>query len=263
MSLKSIWVAGDWREPVFDEAVAWLRSNADCQFFDSPAATGANLSDGRFPQAFVLVQSRPGQFSTDEVEMLHGREPLARLIALTGPWCEGELRSGRPIPGVARVAWRNWRERLPVELAIHGQNLLAPRTATETDRAERIVHVTDESHAGRDLALVFSTRLETFNQIADGIQKFGFEVVPFGTSTHSSMTPDVIIFDGWEQATAFKEQSTDKNCLRHSLRVLLLHFPRPEDHILAREAGIDAVIGLPLTLADLKSALANTMAPAA
>src|SRR5437764_86557 len=110
MSLKSVWIIGDWQEPVFEEAVAWLRLHADCNCFDSAVAACGSASNGRGPQAMVFVQSRPGQFARVEVEKLHAIEPLARLVALTGPWCEGEQRSGRPIPGVPRIAWRNWRE---------------------------------------------------------------------------------------------------------------------------------------------------------
>src|SRR4051812_24966692 len=132
MSLPSIWISGDWREPVFEEAVAWLRARADCQCFDSPGEMSIGETAGRYPQAIVLTQSRPGRLSVKHVERLHAIEPLARLIVLTGPWCEGEQRSGRPVPGVTRIAWRNWRERLPSVLAVNGDATLQPRTASET-----------------------------------------------------------------------------------------------------------------------------------
>lgn len=263
MSLKSIWIIGDWRELVFEEAIAWLRLCADCVCFDSVAAASKKYSEGRYPQAIVLVQSRPGRFCGEEVEKLHRREPLTRLIALTGPWCEGEQRSGRPIPGVVRVAWRNWRERLPLELDLDAHKLLEPRTATEADRVERMVKIARDSCVRRGLALVCAARRDAHDQFADAIQKLGLEVLPYGMIAGPPATPDVVIFDGWEQTAAFKKNSTVQNGQPRARRILFLHFPRPDDHVLAREAGIDAVIGQPLSLADLNSALSSTMAPAA
>jgi len=260
MSLQSIWVIGDWRQPDFEEPVAWLRTHFDCQFFESPLAIGADSRDSPYPQAIVFVQSRPGKFAADEVEMLHGSEPLARLIALTGPWCEGEQRSGKPVLGVTRVAWRNWRERLPMELALNVPMALMPRTAAETERVERMVKVASAAQAGRGKALICAARLETYNQIADAIQKLGLVIV---TSAESSLSPDIIIYDSWEQASAFEKQLMGQNGQSRARRILLLHFPRPEDHVLAREAGIDAVLGQPLLLADLKSALSGTEKAAA
>ena len=75
MSLQSIWVIGDWRQPDFEEPVAWLRTHFDCQFFESPLAIGADSRDSPYPQAIVFVQSRPGKFAADEVEMLHDFTP--------------------------------------------------------------------------------------------------------------------------------------------------------------------------------------------
>jgi hypothetical protein len=263
MSLPSVWIIGDWQEPVFEEPIAWLRSNADCQFFETPPVANATARRGGFPEAFLLVQSRPGQFAADDVEKLHHREPLARLISLTGPWCEGEQRSGRPIAGVTRVPWRNWRQRLPIELSFSSQISPALRMATDTERIEQLVEVATSAHAERGVALISTARLETYNQIADGMQTAGFAILPYGTESGTSMSPDLIIHDGWEQASVIKNQSTGQNGQQHARRILLLHFPRPGDHILAREAGLDAVVGQPLMLADLNAALSDTIEPAA
>src|SRR4051812_33805324 len=108
MSLPSIWLIGDWGAPAFDEPVAWIRASTNCRCFASPAAAcaeGLAATSTHEPQSIVLLQARPGEVSAEQVEKLHAREPLARLILLTGPWCEGEQRSGRPVAGVSRVAW--------------------------------------------------------------------------------------------------------------------------------------------------------------
>src|SRR5437868_5038942 len=119
-ALPSIWVVGDWDDPMFEGPVLWLKSRAAYECFKSAAAAcGSNThsTNGEVPRAIILMQSRPGQFAGREVEELHAQYPLARLLSLIGPWCEGEQRSGRPVPGVVRIAWRQWRQRLELELA--------------------------------------------------------------------------------------------------------------------------------------------------
>jgi hypothetical protein len=76
-------------------------------------------------------------------------------------------------------------------------------------------------------------------------------------------SPEVVVFDGWEQVSAFEKESLSQKGQPHVRRILLLHFPRPEDRDRAREASIDAVLGQPLSLADLRSALGSALAPAA
>ncbi|HEY2411429.1 MAG TPA: hypothetical protein VGI40_04270 [Pirellulaceae bacterium] len=263
MSLKSIWVIGDWREPVFEEAIAWLRTHADCQRFESPAAAAANSSNGCYPQAIVFVQSRSGRFAAEHVENLHAREPLARLLVLTGPWSEGEQRSGKPMAGVTRIAWRNWRERLPIELALDDHAVVSPRTATDTDRIARMVKLASGSRPKRRSVQICTARLSAYDYIAAAVEQLGFSPLLFGPLISSSISPAIVIFDGWEQASAFKKQSITQDRQPHARRILLLHFPRPEDHVLAQQSGIDAVLAHPLSLADLNSALSNAMAPAA
>src|SRR5262245_25311347 len=112
---------GDSRESSFADAVAWLKSQFACVCADLAELLRSRNSGphfGEIPRAIVFLKAHPGQVSAKQIEKLHALEPLARLVVLTGPWCEGEQRSGRPIPGVVRVPWRNWRERLPQELAI-------------------------------------------------------------------------------------------------------------------------------------------------
>src|SRR4051794_21630350 len=119
MAQQTVWVVGDWKRDAFAEAVAWMRSAARCVFFDSMEAPFSPRPDENSgPGAIVIVESRPGQFSRREVERLHAAEPLARLVALLGTWCEGEERSGRPWPGVVRVPASSWRWRLPRELGL-------------------------------------------------------------------------------------------------------------------------------------------------
>ncbi|MFM7073296.1 MAG: hypothetical protein ACKO38_16030, partial [Planctomycetota bacterium] len=54
----------------------------------------------RHPELIVGFQNRPGQWREEELHVLAGRWPLAVMVSLLGSWCEGEPRTGRPLPGV-------------------------------------------------------------------------------------------------------------------------------------------------------------------
>lgn len=53
----------------------------------------------------LLFQSRPGEFDAGRLDVLRRRLPLARVLVVASSWCEGETRSGRPIPGAIRLYW--------------------------------------------------------------------------------------------------------------------------------------------------------------
>ena len=98
MSQPHVWMLGDWEQAEFAAAVAYLQTSVDLSL--TPSAND--------PDLILLVASRPGRFSAAEVESLHRRAPLAKLVALLGSWCEGEVRSGHPWPGVTRIYAHQW-----------------------------------------------------------------------------------------------------------------------------------------------------------
>ena len=75
------------------------------------------------PELILLAQPRPGAVNSHDVERLRSLAPLTRLIVVAGSWCEGELRSGQPLPGVIRLYWH--------ELPAWWRVALARRTAGE------------------------------------------------------------------------------------------------------------------------------------
>ena len=64
----------------------------------------------------VVAQARPGEFSHAGIERLRQSAPLARVVALLGSWCEGEVRSGKPWPAAVRTYWHQWPARADREL---------------------------------------------------------------------------------------------------------------------------------------------------
>jgi len=266
MSLPTIWIVGDWQAPDFADAIEAVRSSFICRCFDSANAARANspAANELVPAAILLVQSRPGQLLFSSIERLHAQFPLARLIALTGPWCEGELRSGRPVPGIVRVPWRNWQVALKQQLEIACcATAPLPRTATPTDYIESSTSAIRRSQPRDGVAVICTHTLANYGYLADAVRRLGLTAMRHDRAQPIPCPAKAIIFDGWESASAFAMTNERANGNSLPARVLILHFPRPEDHVLARQAGIAAVLGFPLLLPELAAALSTSLKQAA
>jgi hypothetical protein len=123
------------RDPVeFRAPAKWLEAHCDCRFV--PPGGEPEMGDWA-PDWIILAQQRPGEFRPCDVERLMARFPLAACIGLLGSWCEGETRTGRPLPGVHRIFWHQWQPRL--ERFLGGQApdspQRLPRTASDVEFA--------------------------------------------------------------------------------------------------------------------------------
>jgi hypothetical protein len=210
------------------------------------------------PTAILFMQARPGSIAQDDIEQFHHLAPQARLLMLVGPWCDGELRSGRPCEGVARMHWHQWPARLPHELGLAGPSgrpVYRSRMITEYDILLRTLTpaLHRPLHAGH-IAVAAENR-EAFSTLADACWAIGWRAVwqqpgmppQFGAS-------DLLLIDGWPNCPRDFEQ------LRASHRpvppaVLLLDWPRQNDLDRAIHLGIGRVLARPLLLADLFATL--------
>jgi hypothetical protein len=274
MDEKTILVIGEWAHNQFAAPLGWLDVHAACTYYTKVrAAVNYLRSPARRADPFgvLLLQSRPGQFSSREVELLHATAPLACLVALVGPWCEGEQRSGRVQPGVVRVPWRAWQYRLAREMGLaasaYGTDRL-PRTATDVDRLERDVAARVRRQSIPATAIVHSDRRANYECIASLLAYLGVTTV-WSRSGPPSSRADFEICDSWPWGQEFSTKNGATkwiNEVRQSVlapAVLLLHFPRPEDIQLAREAGFAAVVAQPLLAGDLAAAINAVLRPAA
>jgi hypothetical protein len=57
------------------------------------------------PHLVILAVSFPGQIAASAVARLRASLPLAAVVSIEGPWCEGHRRSGIPLRGVTGVSW--------------------------------------------------------------------------------------------------------------------------------------------------------------
>jgi hypothetical protein len=228
MMQQVIWLVGDYRQPDFAEPLGWLQSRAECHLFASPRYPLVAAAIGRpKPAAVVLLEARPGDIAKTDIEKLRPVAPLATFVVLAGPWCEGEQRRSRRLPGVVCVPWRAWRWRLARELGWQPDRPAGDRQPLR--------------------ALVRTGRRELYESLAAGLRHLGasgfWEEI---ASDGQKAVADVLVCDGWEHAG---------DCHVQVPRLLLLHFPRPADERRAGEQGIAAIVALPFVLADLAAAL--------
>jgi hypothetical protein len=249
MKRSVVWLIGQTDHAEFAPPVAWLRRTAACEAFGdvAHALERAHSAVGS-PDAILLVQSRPGQYGRHEVERLHAAAPLAALAALVGPWCEGEARSGRPWPGVARTAWWAWQSRLPLALGLapDGRSRL-PRTASETERIEQGFAAFDRLTLGGRTAVIWADRRDAYEALADALGVLGITATwRLLASPDQLAAASLCVFLGWEHPVA--------ELAGNGPRVLALAFPRPEDRLRAAALGIRALVALPLLISDLAAA---------
>lgn len=220
------------------------------------AASAAALpADVQAADVIVLAQAYPGQFSHADVDRLRELAPLARIVALLGSWCEGEMRTGRPWPATVRTYWHQWPARAQQELRRLAAGCCSawalPATATEEERL--LADADRPLPEGRGLIAVFSRVFALADWLAAACNRCGYGTVwlrqPSGAEVQGATA---VIFDGSE---CQGEELDDLRRLAAELApaplVALLDFPRPEDCDRVLAAGAAAVLAKPLHLADL------------
>jgi hypothetical protein len=251
-----VWTAGDTDDADFAPIVGWLRASAKCEFValaaPSPDSAALSPDSEAIPQAIVLFQARPGSIRQSDVERLHCLAPLARLIVVAGPWCEGELRSGRPIQGVTRILWHQWKLQLPLELGISPPRAAAsrPRTLTPADRLLQTLAsgVPGKKHHGQ--AAVFTTRRDRFEVLADLCSAAGLHPQLRAPGLPPTEDASMWLVDGWEAMPA-------ECCLGRSRppTVLILDWPRADDVDQAAQHGIRHTLAQPFLVTDFLAAI--------
>jgi hypothetical protein len=117
------------------------------------------------------------------------------------------------------------------------------------EQIESMLNTIKPTSSSEARAAVLSSRRESFEAIAEILQQLGMASVWRSGADESDAAADVVVSDGWE--------SVSSGCYagKRPPRLLLLHFPREEDFVRAKEAGIDAVAQMPLLLSDLAGTL--------
>lgn len=263
-----IWLIGDLAGAEFAFALDGLSLSMQQRRFAS-AAEAIDATDDSHPELIVLAQSRPGEVSPTAVERLHRQHPLARLIVLLGAWCEGEMRTGYPIAGTTRIFWHAFPtqiNRLLDELRDgHSAGWAFPRIAGQQ---ERLLGEIPSRRSGLTVKhgrvlLVRAVNLTTFQSVADALAPQGHTCLWLDPERLVRYRDcDAIVWDA-PQLDAV-ECRLLRNCraaLASTPIVLLAGFPRWDDHQLAGELGISALLAKPYLVADLLAAIRGAIEP--
>ncbi len=218
-----------------DIGPCWRRLNRDVHFVE--AAT-----DQRGIDLTVLACPRP-LVDTDKAQLLLEEAGADRFVQLLGVWCEGEGRTGKPVPGAERVfwhAWPAWQRRWLERLSADSISPLPPRlpqlVRIDTPDGE-LAKALVAALVAEDIGAVWSRK-----SLAAGA--------------------DAILWDG-AQLSGREADHLAAVCSAgrygQTPVIALLDFPRPETVAAARALGAADVLGKPLTTELLLESLVATM----
>lgn len=202
----------------------------------------------------VLATSYPGQYSEEQIDRLRRRAPLSRMVALLGSWCEGEVRSGRPVAGVIRVYWHQWEQRLAWEAARWSSGARStwalPITVGEEERVLALAG--DSLVPGAGLIAVCSDEFACGEWLCAACCKGGYAAQwlrPADPWPETNFTAG--IFDLGGPRERYDGLRRFAAALRPAPVVALMGFPRIEDRERALAAGAAALLSKPVWLEDL------------
>ena len=187
------------------------------------------------PDAVLLAQSRPGQISSRRRGAAARPFASDAAVGLSGPWCEGEGRTGRPWPGVVRVPWRDWRWRLPRELGLGDEKLSTaarlPRTATETDRLQQSIANLQATDSFGNVELVTTSRT-TFDawRAALAVAWSSLRLHDIQQLAYHIADIELQMIDGWDNVSAANASTSSALNLQPCARILSAAFSAAGRH---------------------------------
>jgi CheY-like chemotaxis protein len=254
----SILLLGDMDRAEFRRAREVLDALGHVRQANSADDAAAELADGQWaPDLIVIAQAYPGQFSQAAVDTLRRRAPLARVVALLGSWCEGEMRTGRPWPGVIRLYGHQGLARCGRQLRQLVEGRLSawdlPATATEEERFLAAASTPWPKRQG--LVAIATRRADMEAWLAAACRGCGYATVWLRPQDVARVEgAAAAIFDATGEGE-LDEVRRLAAALAPAPLVVLADFPRIEDVDQLLAAGAAAVLAKPLDVDDLVWAL--------
>jgi alkylhydroperoxidase family enzyme len=208
-----------------------------------------------------LLQAYPGQFPVEQVERLRRAVPLARLVGLAGSWCEGEMRSGSPLPAAVRLYWHQAAPRFDRELRrlreACGGVWSLPLTATEEERLLADAEQPMEHRPG--LIAIHTDRFEMEDWLSAACRRRGGSTVWLRPPRPARVEgAAAAIYDAPECGEGHLDELSHLAATLGRLPsgrpvpiLALLGFPRTHHRRRALAAGATAVLSKPANLDDL------------
>jgi len=240
-------IVGRSDHPEIRDAVALLRAEAKL-------ATAS-----RQPELIVVAQDWPGAIDQQQVEQLRRVAPLAGIVAIVGSWCEGELRTGRPLAGVTRLYWYEfpawWRRQMERwNTGLCPEWVWVEDCGTDTDAIR-----------GHGLVVLNVHEWDTADAMSDVLRSAGYTTVWQRPGQPVSAAPKAVVAGVWDGGQ-LNESEADQlaefcDCLaRDGAPVIaLFDFPRRDREELALSLGAAGVLGKPWLNANLVTTLADAI----
>lgn len=209
----------------------------------------------------VIAQGRRGVLADDSIEFIQSTFATTPKVALLGSWCEGEVRSGTPWPGIPRVYWHQWEGRFQQFLHCLEDNEIhpwqSPATSSLADEAIAGPHFGDDEFHG--IVAVSAWTKTQYSMIEDALSAFGARSCWVERATWDGEAKDLV------KAVIIDDDSLTGD-LETRIRwifstfgqvplVLVLGFPRKDEVDSLKAMGVGAVVSKPFKLGDLKHAI--------
>jgi hypothetical protein len=275
----TVWVVGPWTRGEFSSVRDRLDPGHAWVDVSTLAGATARIDGGELPpEVLLLAQPRPGVNAQEHLDRLYATAPLVRVAVVAGTWCEGEMRTGRPLQGSLRLYWHElpawWegaqRDRsagrappwsLPVEPWAAAAWRDHPGAGMDAQAARAVVAID-----ARDFA--------TFETLSAALAGLGWRCIwtPRGrkladagrASDAASATAG--IWDGGQLDPA-ECNALQRFCKQFGVQpapvIAMVDFPRLEHLELVRTAGASAIMGKPYAITALAAELGALNAAAA
>jgi hypothetical protein len=262
--MPTVWLVGPWSEGEFavvrgaiDPGATWL---ALPRLGDAISAVATPPA----PEVVLVAQPWPGVDEQEVVDRLQAAAPLVRIVVVAGSWCEGELRTGRPLTGVTRIYWH--------ELPAWWRRAVAERDAGFAPHwaGAASVHWRSggEETRGRGTVAVDAVDFVVFETLEAALRLFGWKCVwaPRGRGEVGDAVAG--IWDGGQldaeervALAAFCDRLTRAGLGAKPQAVMaIVDFPRGEHVELASRLGASVVMGKPYRVDALADELARLVA---
>jgi len=210
----------------------------------------------------VIAQSLPNQFTAEAIEKIQIVFPFSPIIALAGSWCEGEMRTGVPWPGVHRVYWHQWQGRLDAfvdQLQRTGvTDWHWPRTATQGDLVLRRDPPQNVLKSKRRAVGLSATNAIQYEMLNDSITSLGWRCGWIETSLDQLDRLDfdpVCIDTGAIDSELSSRIDWIKQQLPQSHLIVVASYPRLDKIHRLLDQGVAQVVSKPYSQDDLNYAL--------
>ena len=210
------------------------------------------------PDLILLLQSLPGDYRQSTIDQLQNLTPLTRIVLVAGSWCEGELRTGKPVEGVIRLYWH--------ELATWWQGAMNKLASDQCPPWSQPIDSTlacRVSHERVHRIISSRSQIALFAESHSVNETFATALLEFGLTTNwvrdiSAWRPSRqlrgVLWDG-AQLSGKELRHLKVVCQRASEEdvsvVALLDFPRAELVLKARSLGVQAVLGKPYVVSEI------------